>query len=356
MKTPTRILFLSVLFAIAVMALSGCVREEADEKQYTEVENLSELGISEEAEEGNGSPAGTGEETDEEEEQETDEEEEIPDEKDTSAESGEGSEDDEDGQDSGTRLEEGKRIVIREGQKVEVKPKAFDPDGDKITYSFSPPLDEEGEWQTEEGDEGTYKVQVTASSKDSKVTKEISLVVKEKNKAPELKPIDDVQVKAGEKVELSPEATDPNDDELTFRYSGWMDSAVKTTDEDDIGDHEVKVTASDGELSDSATVEVSVVPENNAPVMENIKDITIKEGETVLLEPNVVDPDGDEVTVDYSGWMDSAEKKTDYEDEGTYSVDITASDGELETTQTVTITVEDKPREIQDFTVDFEVS
>jgi len=49
---------------------------------------------------------------------------------------------------------------------------ATDPDGDPITYIFSNPLDEAGTWQTKEGDEGTYKVSITASDGESTTTQE----------------------------------------------------------------------------------------------------------------------------------------------------------------------------------------
>ena len=46
----------------------------------------------------------------------------------------------------------------------------------------------------------------------------------------------------------------------------------------------------------------------------------------MLLEPVIIDPDGDTFTVSYSGWMTSPEKTTGFEDAGTHIVTITATD------------------------------
>jgi len=116
------------------------------------------------------------------------------------------------------------------------------------------------------------------------------------------------------------------------------------------------VTVSDGDLSDSQAVEVSVLAANNAPVMEKISSIVVEEGDTIRLDAKVIDPDGDKVTITYSGWMDSSTYTTGYEDAGEYTVKITANDGTLETSQTVKITVEDKDRGPEGFVVEFEIS
>jgi len=168
--------------------------------------------------------------------------------------------------------------------------------------------------------------------------------------------IADVVAKVGDRVELSPKATDANDDELSFLYSGWMTRSAKTTTEDDIGSNKVTVTVSDGELKDSQEVTVKVEPLNTAPVMEKISDVTVKEGGTISFDPKVIDPDGDEFTVTYTGWMTSSSKKTSFDDAGTYSVTVTASDGKLTTSQNVKVTVENQDQGIEGFEVEFVIS
>lgn len=335
MKTPTKILVLFVLAAFLATIISGCAQivkmdEAADEdKQYTEIEDLGELGI---AEAGEAGEAAEGAEAPAAEEVTGAVAKELPEVKEEPA--------------AATPITTSDQIVVREGQLIELKPKAYDPDGDVITYAFSEPLDENGKWQTKEGDKGTYNVQITATAGKSTVSKAVEIVVKEKNKAPVLEAMGDVDIKVGDTITLSPKATDPNNDKLTFSYSGWMTSPSKTAGEDDVGIHKVAVTVSDGELSDSQEIAVKVEPKNSAPVMEKISDITVKEGETISFDPKAIDPDGDKVTITYSGWMTSATYTTSYTDAGDYVVKITASDGQLETSQNVKITVEDKDQPI----------
>lgn len=326
MKNPTKIL---VLFVMAIMALSvaGCVKVVDEEQQYSNASDIEELGITEE---GSGEAEAAGEDITGAVVDETSSAESVP-------------------------TEGASKIVVTEGQLVEIKPKGYDPDGDKITYAFSPPLDANGKWQTKEGDKGTYNAQVTASDGKSKTTSALQIVVKEKNRAPVLEPMLDMNVKVGSTVKLEPKASDPNGDKLTFSFSGWMKSAEKETTEEDVGKHDVTVTVSDGELTDSDNVVITVIPKNHAPVMELIKDIVINEGDTIKLDPVVEDPDGDEVTLAYSGWMTSNEYTTTYDDAGEYSVKITASDGKLETTQSVNIKIKDTNRRVQ-LQLDFEIS
>ena len=83
---------------------------------------------------------------------------------------------------------------------------------------------------------------------------------------------------------------------------------------------------------------------NKAPILKLEKEITVDEGQTITLTPEVSDPDGDQVTISYSGWMDSTTYETDYDDAGLHTVTVTASDGKVEVTQDVKVTVNDLNR------------
>ena len=54
------------------------------------------------------------------------------------------------------------KISIKENETVKLKPKAEDLDEDSIRFTFSEPVDENGEWKTNSGDGGNYRVTVTA--------------------------------------------------------------------------------------------------------------------------------------------------------------------------------------------------
>ena len=63
--------------------------------------------------------------------------------------------------------------VYREGDLIFFEPIGVDPDGDVITYTYSKPLNENGEWQTQTGDAGTYLVTITASDGKEEVEKKV---------------------------------------------------------------------------------------------------------------------------------------------------------------------------------------
>ncbi len=296
----------------------------------------------------------------------------------------------------------------KEGDLVELQVKATDPDSDKLTITYSAPLDAKGEWQTKDGDAGQYKVIITVSDGKTETTKEVLLIIEARNKPPVIDIKSEITVKEGETVVLQPVVTDPDNDPVTVTYTGWMTSATYQTAYQDAGSYIVTIIASDGknsvakdvkinvlnvnrppviakiesitategdlvkvtaEISDpdkddlqvtyskpfnnegqwqtkqgdagvyessvlvsdgsAETVQkfkVTIVPLNRAPVIQRINEISVNEGDTVRLEPSILDPDGDTFTVSYAGWMTSPVYQTNYNDQGTHTVTITATD------------------------------
>ncbi len=151
-----------------------------------------------------------------------------------------------------------------EGDFIVIKPKATDADNDTVTFSFSEPLNSKGEWQTKEGDAGSYIVTITASDGKTEVSKKLKIVVHKKNSAPVIDINSMATVKAGEQISLNPIVTDADNDSITISYSGWMDSSVKLTSANDTGTHEVTITASDGKTETSKTITITVEV-NHAP-------------------------------------------------------------------------------------------
>jgi len=322
-------------------------------------------------------------------------------------------------------------VVVRESERVSFPSLAkVDADGDPLTYTFSEPLDENGEWLTKVGDEGSYPVTITAS--DGKVTtqRDLVIVVESLNRAPIIPEIDAVVVDEGETVTLEYEITDPDGNDITIAYSGWMTNSAYETDYQDAGTHYVTISATDGKKTTTRNVKITVKNVNRKPVITALEDIELVEEDlatvslfasdsdgdvltyefgapldknglwqtkvgdegtysvtvsvsddidtvtddvtikvaklnhapvfevldkdvlvtvypdttaTVRIEPVVGDEDNDDVTVIYSGWMDSSEKEVSYEDGGEYEVFVTASDGRDQTTETVTVTVNRAP-------------
>ncbi|MBW2971320.1 hypothetical protein KY320_04130 [Candidatus Woesearchaeota archaeon] len=241
------------------------------------------------------------------------------------------------------------RITVDEGELVKLDLDVTDPDGDKLTYSFTKPLDNNGEWQTEEGDAGEYPVTITVSDGKLETKRSILIIVKAINKAPELSQPKDLTVTEGDKVVLDLDAEDPNGDKLTWTYSKPFNTRGEwQTDAGDKGKYRITVKVSDGSLEDSAAFYVTVLPSNSPPILEIDTQFTVNEGETVRLRPVVSDPDGDEVELVFTGWMTTDTYKTTFDDAGKHKVVVTATDGKLQESKVVWVTVEDvnRPPEI----------
>jgi nitrogen fixation protein FixH len=162
-------------------------------------------------------------------------------------------------------------VKVTEGDLVEFPNlNAVDPDGDKITYTFSVPLNDDGEWETEEGDAGEYSAVITASDGLNEIEQEVRIIVLELNKAPVLERMADLVIKEGETLELSPKALDPEGETLTITYSGWLTSNMKELSYDDAGEYIVRVTVSDGIKEVFQDVKVTVEDMNRPPEFVSI--------------------------------------------------------------------------------------
>ncbi len=76
-------------------------------------------------------------------------------------------------------LEEVDDVYVVAGHTVSVMNllSATDTEGDDLEYTFSSPLNDQGVWETEEGDEGIYPVSVSVSDGDDSDTKEFNIIV-----------------------------------------------------------------------------------------------------------------------------------------------------------------------------------
>jgi len=232
-------------------------------------------------------------------------------------------------------------ITVVEGELVKLNPKATDPEGDDLIFIFSAPLNEKGEWQTEIGDAGTYTTKVRVSDGINEVSKDVTILVKSKNRPPVMQPIAGIAVNEGETVTINPVVSDPDGDTVKLSYSGWMNKSSYTTNYNDQGEHIVKVTASDGKTSVSQDVKITVKNFNRAPVLEKISDIVTKEDDVVIVNVKASDLDNDKLTITYSEPLsDEGTWVTEIGDAGIYAAKVTVSDGQAEASQDFKIIVE----------------
>ncbi len=235
------------------------------------------------------------------------------------------------------------RKTVVEGELVSFPNlRATDPDGDTIAYTFTPPLDVAGKWQTKVGDVGEYRVTITASDGKNSVSQIVIIEVTPKNRPPQIKfAAKEIKVKEGDTVTLGIQATDPDGDKVTLTYDGWMSTDTYKTTNTDAGFHEVIAIASDGTSTVRETIRVVVENVNRAPTINQITDIIIKEGDKITVNPTGTDPDGDRVMFLYgSPVKPDGTWQTTRQDVGKYRVNVTASDGTLTATTSFLLVVE----------------
>jgi len=227
-------------------------------------------------------------------------------------------------------------LVVNETENVKFTVAAVDKDKDPLTYTFSPPINSSGEWQTTLNDSGEYLINVTASDGAKNTTQQVLLVVNDVNEAPSMI-IDDVEANEGQLVTLEPEVTDANNDKIKLKFSKPFDKKGEwQTTYADAGEYNITVTASDGELETSKTIIVTISDINVAPVVSILPSdkVEVLETESVEFEANASDFDNDELT--YKWYLDdelvSEEEtftfNTDFDSSGVYDLILEVSDKE----------------------------
>ena len=94
-------------------------------------------------------------------------------------------------------------------------------------------------------------------------------------------------------------------------------------------------------LCSSGTIPLNIYNVNRGPTLNHIENIVINETQELIIKPTASDPDGDIIKFFFSEptTRRGGNWKTSYEDEGKYTIQVTASDGKLEHTIPVNITV-----------------
>lgn len=243
-------------------------------------------------------------------------------------------------------IEVADHVEIHEGEAVTVKPRVMDPENKSVTITFSSPLDRQGIWRSGFKDAGSYPLNITAYDGKNTVVKRITLTVLDKNRVPSLDPLPPIVVKEGQLVMVKPKATDPDGDPVVFTFTPPLNaSGAWATKVGDVGGYTSNVTASDGKARDEKTVSIVVNKANKAPVIEYVPELSVYEGEKIVLAPKVTDADGDTISIIYTAPFNSkGEWQTDYDDAGVRQMTITANDGKEASSWKVKITVKDKNR------------
>jgi hypothetical protein len=115
------------------------------------------------------------------------------------------------------------------------------------------------------------------------------------------------------------------------------------------GDDSFSYTVTVGSETATATVSISISPVNDAPSINSQTVVRGTTGSTAVTGLNITDVDGDDITITLSGTdaesfelIDNVltfKAAPDYFVKSSYSLTIVATDGTLETTQDITVSV-----------------
>ena len=246
-----------------------------------------------------------------------------------------------------------KVFEINETEKISLAPKVVDPDADSLAYTFTEPLNKEGEWQTEYGNAGRYKSMVTVSDGKNKVSEEVSIIVHKREEVPsidEFWPKEDVvEMNEGKSIKFGVAASDLNKDQLSYEWE--LDNKVVSNEKEvlfetgyeDEGSYEMIVTVKDSASSISKKWEINVNEADIDSLLDSISDIAITETETATL--NLPDFKAYGLKYEISEPLGNGNRwKTGYEDSGKYKVTIKAEGKGFKGETEALVTVKNKDR------------
>lgn len=167
-------------------------------------------------------------------------------------------------------------IEANEDSIVEFAARASDLNNDKLSYDWK--LDGEKVSSGQEytytitfDDAGSHTMKLTVSDSKLESTKLWSVKVNNVNRLPILEEISDMAIRETDTIRISPEATDPDGDEIKFTISEPVgNTGMWETTYDDSGEYVIKVTASDGIDSTSQDIKITIENVNRAPIITDI--------------------------------------------------------------------------------------
>jgi 6-phosphogluconolactonase (cycloisomerase 2 family) len=298
---------------------------------------------------------------------------------------------------------------VLENQTFALDVNATDADGDSLTYSIAGGADQakfdlnsstgvltfknapDFEANGSAAGNNAYQVTVQVTDGTSPVTQSVTITVTDQNEVPVFTTSGSISVLENQTFALALNATDPDGENLTYSIAGGVDQAKfdlnsstgvltfkNAPDFEANGSaagnnaYQVTVQVTDGTFPVTQSVTVTVtdqneVPSNLAPSFVSASSADSPENQSVAIDLNATDPDGDILTFSITGGADgslfdlnastgvlSFKSPPDFENPGdadannTYELTVQVSDGSLIATQALQIRVADLFRPIAD--------
>ncbi len=273
-------------------------------------------------------------------------------------------------------LQQMKDVVVWETKKISLKPIASDTDKDVLKYRYGKPFNSKGEWKPGYSDSGNYTIEVMVSDGYSSATKQVNVLVKNKNRPPTFKIKKDyfklnekqafsMKVTAndvdGDKLNLSvaelPRGASfknqvfswtPDYDVVTERKPGFWNNFYAKSDflnrrfGKEYKQLGIDFVASDGDFKVVHPVLLTVKNVNRPPKIVNyfpVVNLQGKVGEEIVFHANVSDLDGDKLTYEWDfgvwdeGVIDGPVMGRTFVDSGLKTVKVKVGDGTYFTEQ-----------------------
>jgi len=192
---------------------------------------------------------------------------------------------------------------------------------------------------------------IIASDGDLTDTLEVTVTVTQVNDAPVLTSATSASATEDIAFTYTATATDEESDQLTYSFTNlptWLTASatsVTGTPTEGIGDTSFTVTVSDGDLTDSQIVTVTVTAVNDAPVLTSSSSVTATEDQAFTYTATATDAENDQLSFTFSNlpsWLasgtDNVSGTPAYGDSDTLFT-VVVSDGSLTDTLEVTVTV-----------------
>ncbi len=175
------------------------------------------------------------------------------------------------------------------------------------------------------------------------------------NHPPILNSIGNREISENREISFEVTAEDADGDALEYRTSRLPEGATFqnqifswTPTFEQEGEYRIKFGVSDGSLSDGEQVTITVHNTNRPPVMRELEDVEVEEGEEISFHISAEDPDGDELEYSVESLPEGARFENQIftwtptlQQSGEYEVIFEVSDGLLQVRETVTVTVHD---------------
>ena len=246
-------------------------------------------------------------------------------------------------------------VAINETNIIKIKPRAIDYDNDRLKFTISDPIGNDGKWKTDFDDNGEYTITVTVSDGKLEDSKDFTVFVNNLNRQPEFEKIKSVKANEDELVLIKPVITDPDGDSVELsideppagaeledgllKWTPDFDTTVRDIDKDVV----ISFTATDrwgGVAKQDAVVTIKNV--NRPPVVLNAS--PIKSSTAYLGVPSyfaAVPYDYDNDTLYYTWKLGVFERvknaplilKRTFTMEGPKTVKLLISDGESSITK-----------------------